>query len=307
MGAELAEEILASRPCRPAPEWWLLFDLASFADDYTRQATCGLAYMAGRAKASERTVHQWLTSLHDAGLIRVMENDDPGRIAYTIPPLPPRRTADAESPVRTALYRYYDDTGRLLYIGITGDLSSRENGHVRSSLWMQIVASSTVERHPGREDALAAERLAIETEHPLFNRQYNDTPEARARLKDYLKEIRRMDLHIPWPAARSAAPEEPRVPKAKGKQPRTGTAAVAYHPTDDEIEAECRKDPLYPIVAAGTQDDRLSLRAQFLLVAAASLNLADTNISADDPALAELERLGYYRDGKLIDDLAMLP
>jgi prevent-host-death family protein len=59
---------------------------------------------------------------------------------------------------------------------------------------MQFTARSTVERHTTLEDVKAAEQKAIETERPLFNRQYNNTPEARGRLRAYLNEIGRMDL-----------------------------------------------------------------------------------------------------------------
>lgn len=67
----------------------------------------------------------------------------------------------------TALYKYFDDAGRLLYIGITGDLANREQGHIGSSRWMELTASSTVQRYPSREDALKVEREAIEAEHPV--------------------------------------------------------------------------------------------------------------------------------------------
>ena len=97
----------------------------------------------------------------------------------------------------TALYRYFDERVLPLYIGITGDLANREQGHISASRWTELVASSTVTRYPNRLKALEAERLAIETEHPLFNRQYNDTPEARRRLRAYLEEIGRTDLLHP--------------------------------------------------------------------------------------------------------------
>ena len=59
---------------------------------------------------------------------------------------------------------------------------------------MQLAADSTVETLPNRAGVLAAERMAIETERPLFNVAHNDTPEARERLRAYLEGIGRMDL-----------------------------------------------------------------------------------------------------------------
>jgi hypothetical protein len=139
----------------------------------------------------------------------------------------------------TALYRYRDTAGRLLYIGITYSLGGRERGHSRSSIWMQLVASSTVERRPEREDALAAEREAIETEHPLFNRQYNDTPEARARLKSYLEEIGRMDLYVPWNRVQNRPPGELETLRARKKrEAKSRTRQAAPGLTLEEIHAE---------------------------------------------------------------------
>jgi hypothetical protein len=51
---------------------------------------------------------------------------------------------------------------------------------------MQFAAYSKIERIAGRDEALRVERLAIETEYPIFNKQWNDTPEARERLRGYL-------------------------------------------------------------------------------------------------------------------------
>lgn len=92
------------------------------------------------------------------------------------------------TPGPTALYRYFDENDRLLYVGIAVDVSSRHKTHVASSRWMTLAARSTIDRLPTRKAAEDAERKAIENEHPLFNKQYNDTLEARDRLKDYLTE-----------------------------------------------------------------------------------------------------------------------
>ena len=99
---------------------------------------------------------------------------------------------DPDTP--TALYRYFDERTLPLYIGITGDLAIREQGHISASRWAELVASSTVTRYPTRRAALEAERAAIKGEQPLFNKQYNDTPAARRRLRAYLEEIGRLDL-----------------------------------------------------------------------------------------------------------------
>lgn len=73
----------------------------------------------------------------------------------------------------TALYRWYDADGHLLYIGITGNLLDRTSQHNSDSSWMEFAARAAVERYPSRPEALAAEEAAIKKEHPLFNSQHN--------------------------------------------------------------------------------------------------------------------------------------
>jgi hypothetical protein len=90
--------------------------------------------------------------------------------------------------VPTALYRYFDEADLTLYIGISDHLPVREQSHVKASVWMQFAVRSTISRHPTRIAALDAERRAIETEHPIFNKQYNNTREAVERCKRYLAE-----------------------------------------------------------------------------------------------------------------------
>lgn len=86
----------------------------------------------------------------------------------------------------TALYRYFDDADVLLYVGITDHLPIREYAHIKAAAWMQFAVRSTISRWATRDDALAAERHAIETEFPIFNKQYNGSPAAIARLTEYL-------------------------------------------------------------------------------------------------------------------------
>jgi predicted GIY-YIG superfamily endonuclease len=111
-----------------------------------------------------------------------------------------REPAEAEVPAEgreTALYRWYDAADLLLYIGIAVNLGSRTNGHANGSSWMDFAIRSTVERHPSRAAALAAEKAAIKAEQPLFNDVHNRTPEAKARLVEYLIEHGRFDLLAP--------------------------------------------------------------------------------------------------------------
>ena len=62
---------------------------------------------------------------------------------------------------------------------------------------MDFAVRSTIERFPSRDAALEAEETAIKAEHPLFNHQHNNTPEARRRLVEYLVSHGRFDLLAP--------------------------------------------------------------------------------------------------------------
>ena len=78
---------------------------------------------------------------------------------------------------KTALYRHFDASGTLLYVGITGDLSMRDKQHARDAAWHSEVASTKTEWLSSRRHARALEAVAIEFERPKYNIQ-NVRPEA---------------------------------------------------------------------------------------------------------------------------------
>jgi hypothetical protein len=72
-----------------------------------------------------------------------------------------------------ALYRFFDAGGALLYVGITVDIGNRWPRHADDKPWWYEVARTTVEHHPSRPAALAAEKAAIEAEGPRYNVRHN--------------------------------------------------------------------------------------------------------------------------------------
>lgn len=94
----------------------------------------------------------------------------------------------------TALYFWYDADHVLLYLGITNDLASRQTAHAKRSAWAVFADHAQVRHFPSRQKAEMEERRLIETQKPLFNRQYNDTPGARQCLVEYLTRKNRLDL-----------------------------------------------------------------------------------------------------------------
>lgn len=69
----------------------------------------------------------------------------------------------------TALYRFFNSEGRLLYVGITIDVNSRWADHSRQQHWWPQVADRTVEWFESRPVALEAELAAIRQERPVHN------------------------------------------------------------------------------------------------------------------------------------------
>jgi hypothetical protein len=68
------------------------------------------------------------------------------------------------------VYRCFDSTGRLIYVGASGDLFARLRSHRASSWWAPQVAKVTAKVYPNRLTARAAERAAIRAEMPRWNK-----------------------------------------------------------------------------------------------------------------------------------------
>lgn len=77
----------------------------------------------------------------------------------------------------TSLYRIYDATGRLIYVGQSQHMGLRMRTHERNSWWFDFMADITTELHPTRAAAEAAEIVAIQEEAPAFNSKHADRPE----------------------------------------------------------------------------------------------------------------------------------
>ena len=67
------------------------------------------------------------------------------------------------------VYRVYDATDRLIYIGATSNLEQRLTYHRSQAWWWALATRVTSEPHPDMESAFDAEWAAIATEQPAFN------------------------------------------------------------------------------------------------------------------------------------------
>ncbi|MEV5957283.1 GIY-YIG nuclease family protein [Streptomyces sp. NPDC051987] len=70
---------------------------------------------------------------------------------------------------RTALYRLFNESGGLLYVGITNDPEVRWAYHARQKAWWSDVRKRTIEWKATRAEAEAAEAEAIGRENPQWN------------------------------------------------------------------------------------------------------------------------------------------
>lgn len=77
------------------------------------------------------------------------------------------------APVPTSVYRYYDQLGILIYVGVTSRGMARNIEHNKSKVWWKYVARQGVQHFPNRATALRVERQLIEQHRPPFNIQHN--------------------------------------------------------------------------------------------------------------------------------------
>jgi predicted GIY-YIG superfamily endonuclease len=70
---------------------------------------------------------------------------------------------------QTIVYRFFDASMTLLYVGVTWRPAERWTSHRNESPWWRRVAFLATETLPSMTEALAVERRAIGLEWPLFN------------------------------------------------------------------------------------------------------------------------------------------
>lgn len=70
------------------------------------------------------------------------------------------------------LYRLYDEQDNLLYIGVAWDVRQRFYQHKADKVWWNDVVRYELETYSDRDSVLQAERLAIQSELPAYNKVY---------------------------------------------------------------------------------------------------------------------------------------
>lgn len=101
---------------------------------------------------------------------------------------------------RHALYRFFDASDVLLYVGITVDIGARFKKHSGDKPWWSEVDRIGIDRFSTRQEALDAERKAIKEEQPLHNVVHNEFVEVDGRSdtrKDLALELLHAFLNTP--------------------------------------------------------------------------------------------------------------
>lgn len=89
----------------------------------------------------------------------------------------------------TCVYQYFDQSGRLLYVGITGRGVTRSHEHARSKDWWHLTTGCHIEHYATRDEALAREAYLIAAYKPPHNTQGKSRSVSAADLADRLDQL----------------------------------------------------------------------------------------------------------------------
>jgi predicted GIY-YIG superfamily endonuclease len=78
-----------------------------------------------------------------------------------------------DAPGEHCLYRHFDASGALLYIGISLSAVERLSAHNRTARWSAKITRVEIERFATRDEAVRAESSGIKDEKPRYNKQHN--------------------------------------------------------------------------------------------------------------------------------------
>lgn len=94
----------------------------------------------------------------------------------------------------TAVYRFFNRDGRLLYVGITYDPADRWQGHAAKAQWWKDAVDNTIDWYDTRTEAERAEKTAIRYEKPIHNVAGNVVPYQRPPRRRRMKLPRRIPI-----------------------------------------------------------------------------------------------------------------
>lgn len=178
-----AQAILTDFSTLDAMEWMplgqaLLERVGAYINREERQGDARLSFMNSLRTAETSTVEERvLVTAYQLGI--TVQQAESLRVEAEA-----TQERDRDGAGRTALYRHFDDAGKLLYVGIAKEPGKRAEQHRYHSKWHRFVADTQVEWFTSRPAAELAERAAINDEGPIFNQTHNRAN--RAAAIDYL-------------------------------------------------------------------------------------------------------------------------
>lgn len=96
------------------------------------------------------------------------------------------------------VYRAWDESGLLLYIGCSVNVERRMGGHRSTSTWARFAESITVDGpYPTKAEGRAAEHAAIESEGSFFAATRGDTKRTQANLLAAYRALDAIDIREP--------------------------------------------------------------------------------------------------------------
>jgi len=104
---------------------------------------------------------------------------------------------------RHYVYRLFDTSGRLIYIGCSYDPETRINSHRRGIWWGYQIERIKLTVHPTKAAAHAVERLAIQKERPRWNVGSNWASRHGWSASDFADYILAYQMHPDEPAVRN--------------------------------------------------------------------------------------------------------
>lgn len=73
-------------------------------------------------------------------------------------------------PGPAVVYRFYNEAGLCLYVGISQDFSKRWHVHERQRVWWSQTARCVVDFYPDWPTASQVEEISLATERPVYDR-----------------------------------------------------------------------------------------------------------------------------------------
>lgn len=99
-----------------------------------------------------------------------------------------------DEPRATAVYRFFDVSGRLLYVGIAFDPAERWKHHASHTRWWKDAVDNTIEWYDARPEAERAEKVALRYEKPIYNKAGSITPYQGSTAKRGMKLPRKIQI-----------------------------------------------------------------------------------------------------------------